>query len=601
MLVYPKHDLETGVNILKFRVSFFVEAGGCLVQPCWFIRRKKGMNICNGQKYQGILKQALLILCGLLLFFPSTAPAKIKGEMLLIPVHIEQGMSLIRLVKEYCTSEYHWQEIARINNLSAPYRIYGGDVINIPFELLKRRTARAKVVSVIGDVFHLAGDHASRKPMKKGAHIQMGETLITGRNGFAIIALPENRYIRISSNSQFSFAYLFRLVDNSLKVEFLLEEGDVSVNVQQKLQKNETFRARTPFCETGVKGTFFRVKTEGEVDIVETLEGKVALSAADSSVTVREGMGTFVKEGAPPATPQALPAAPVAPELQQIYRRRPFQLPSPQIADGGHARLRICMDRAGEQTVWRGDAVAGHFMVDGLVDGTYYAFFTAVNADHLEGGPTAPVSFTLRTIPAPPQLASLYDGQPVFGDSVELAWEKSEEAVRYLVQVAADESFTDLVAEKETPESDCLFAGMAAGDYHFRVRAVAADGFSSGFSRTGRVQLKGVPTLHFTAPPSFTDRVELRWSAMGEDISYDIEIAADSDFSRVIDRAAQLRQTVYRPDSLVAGRYWVRMRAGLPTGEVSAWTPAQELAIPAPRFGLPDGLLLGSFMLMLLL
>ncbi len=113
--------------------------------------------------------------------------------------------------------------------------------------------------------------------------------------------------------------------------------------------------------------------------------------------------------------------------------------------------------------------------------------------------------------------------------------------------------------------------------------------------------LKGVPALHFTAPPSFADRVELRWSAMGEDISYDIEIAANSDFSEVIDSAAQLQRTVYKPKSLAAGRYWVRIRAGLPTGEVSDWTPGQELMIPAPRFGLSDGLLLGSFVLMLLL
>ncbi len=575
-------------------------AGGYLIQSCWFIRRKS-MDTCSSQRYQRILRQTLLILCGVFLFFPSAGLARIKGEMLLVPVHIDKGMSLIRLVKEYCTSKYHWQEIARINNLAAPYKIYSGDIINIPFELLKKRKARAKVVSVIGDVFHLTRDHASRKPMKKGERIRPGETLITGENGFAIIALPENRYIRVSSNSQFSFAYLFRLVDNSLKVEFLLEKGDVSVNVQQKLQKNETFRARTPFCESGVEGTFYRVKTEKEVDIIETLEGKVTLSAADSVVTVKGGMGTFVKEGAPPAAPQTLPDAPVTPELQQIYRSQPFQLPSPQIADGGHARVRICMDKAGEQTVWRGDAVDGRFTVNGLADGTYYAFFTAVNVDHLEGRPAAPVSFTLRTVPAPPQLASPYDGQPVFGDSVEIAWEKSGEAARYLVQVAADESFTDIVAEKESSERRCLFANMAAGSYYFRVRAIADDGFYSGFSRAGRVMLKGVPVLHFTAPPSFADRVELRWSAMGEDISYDIEIAANSDFSEVIDSAAQLQDTVYNPKSLAAGRYWVRIRAGLPTGEVSDWTPGQELMIPAPRFGLPDGLLLGSFVLMLLL
>ncbi len=38
MLVYPKYGLKTGVNVLEFRVLYFVKAGSYLVQPCWFIR-----------------------------------------------------------------------------------------------------------------------------------------------------------------------------------------------------------------------------------------------------------------------------------------------------------------------------------------------------------------------------------------------------------------------------------------------------------------------------------------------------------------------------------------------------------------------------------
>ncbi len=36
--VYPKYGLQEGVNILEFCISYVVEAGGYLVQPCWFIR-----------------------------------------------------------------------------------------------------------------------------------------------------------------------------------------------------------------------------------------------------------------------------------------------------------------------------------------------------------------------------------------------------------------------------------------------------------------------------------------------------------------------------------------------------------------------------------
>ncbi len=560
------------------------------------------MNFYRIRRVRSVIKQTLLLtLCGFFLFYPYASQAKTKGNMLLVPVHIEKGISLIRLVKEYCTSKYHWKEIAKINDLAAPYRIYSGDTIRIPLELLKKKKVRAKVVSVIGDVFYVKGDGAVSRPVKRGDRIRPRDMLMTGKDGFAIIALPDNRYIRVSSNSQFVFTYLFRLVDNSLKVEFLLERGDVSVDVQQKLQENETFRTRTPACTTGVRGTFYRVKVEEDTSIIETLKGKVVLFAANVAVTVKEGMGAFVMKGVPPAVPQALPAPPAIPELKELYRSQPFHLPSPSIGDGGHARLRICMDKAGKQTVWRGDAVDGSFVVNGLADGTYYAFFTAVNAAHLEGKPTAPVSFMLRTVPAPPLLSLEYDGTPMFGNVLEFGWKKGEGDTRYLIQVAADESFTDLLAEKETSERRCLFANMAEGSYYFRVRAIAADGFCSGFSRTGRVILKEVPTLQLLAPLFFADKIVLRWSDMGGDISYDIEIATDDNFSEVIGRASQLQHATYQPKSLAAGRYWVRVRAGLPTGEVGAWAAVQELVVPAPRFGLLDGVLFGSFVFMLLL
>ncbi len=36
--LYPKHGLQAGISVPKFLVSYFVKAGGYLVQRCWFIR-----------------------------------------------------------------------------------------------------------------------------------------------------------------------------------------------------------------------------------------------------------------------------------------------------------------------------------------------------------------------------------------------------------------------------------------------------------------------------------------------------------------------------------------------------------------------------------
>ncbi len=525
-----------------------------------------------------------------------------EEEMLLIPVRIDKGSSLIQLTREYCTSKYHWKEIARINKLTPPYKIYGGDIIRIPFELLKRENTFATVASVSGPVMRQGRGGASLGQVKKGDEIRAGETLITGDEGFVYIVLSDNRYIRVSSGSKFSFTYLFRLVDSSLKAEFFLERGNISVDVQRKLQENETVRTRTPFAITGVRGTFYRVKIDEDVNIVETLRGLVTLSAADSEIEVKEGTGSVVKKGAPPTAPQVLPAPLMPPRVKPMYRSEAFHIPAPLLKDGYGSKLRICTDEAGEESVWEGDSIDGVFSIVGLVDGQYYAFFTAVNPAQLESRPAGPVAFGLRTTPGPPMLSSRNGGLPIFGTSFKSSWLKGKGDAHYLVQVAEDENFSAPVVEKEVETLEYVYKDAPAGTYYFRVLAVAEDGFRSNFSRTEKVVLKGEPSLGPMPPPSSKDDVILRWPSMGEGILYDVEIAKDKKFSKVVERGSGLENTEYKPQSLEPGEYWVRMRGVLATtGEMSSWTSSREIVVPSPEFSWIEGVALGGFILLILL
>ncbi len=531
----------------------------------------------------------------------SHTTTKVRRNMLLVPIYIEEGTSLIQLAKKYCTSKYHWQEIARINHLAPPYRIYEGDTVEIPFELLKKEIASAQVASVVGDVFRLQGSDGSLRQVKKGERMRPGETLITGENGFAHLVLSDNRYIRVSKNSQFTFTYLFRLTDNSLKAEFFLESGNVSVDVRKKLRKNETLRTRTPVSVTGVRGTSFRVKMDGDINVIETLRGRVALSAAGTMLMVDEGKGSVVKEGEPPAAPQDLPAAPSLPAMNKVYREQALRIPSPQV-DGVRCRLRICTDEAGEQTVWSGETSKGEdFLVVGLADGEYYAFFTAINAVGLEGAPSVPSPFLLRTVPGTPVLSSHYDGRQIFDPAVEFRWLKGEGDAHYRVQVARDDEFTDLLAEKDVEETEYTFQHTAPGVFYFRVQAVADDGFCSNYSRADRVEIKEMPDFGPIPPASSGEPSVLHWPTMGAGVFYDIEIARDKKFRRVVESAAQLPDAVYTPKPLEPGTYWIRMRAVLPSGVKSPWVSPRELTVAAPELGVADAIVFGVFLTIIFL
>ncbi len=528
----------------------------------------------------------------------SFAPTrKVGGGMLLVPIYVEKGITLMQLTKKYCTSKYHWREIARINRLAQPYKIYEGDTIEIPVELLQREAASARVASVVGDVFCLQRSDGSLRQVKKGWQLRSGETLITGDNSFARLVFSDNYSIRVLKNSRFTFTYLFRLADNSLKAEFFLERGNISFDIRKKLRKNETLRTRTPVSVTGVRGTSYRVKMDGDINGIEALDGRVALSAAGTTLMVNEGKGSVVKKGEPPAAPQDLPAAPSLPTMKGIYREQALHIPCPQV-DGVRCMLYICTDKAGEQMIWSGEASNGEdFLVDGLADGKYYAFFTAINAAGLEGVPSDPAPFLLRRVPGTPELSSCYDGSQVFDSTVQFRWLKSEGSAHYRVQVAFDRNFSKLLVEEEVGETEYTFQHATPGVFYFRVQAVADDGFCSGYSRADSVEIRQMPVFHSIPSVLSGEEIVLRWPTMGAGVFYGIEIAKDKKFRRIVERAAQLPDAVYMPKLLEPGTYWVRMRAVLPTGVQSSWISPGKLTIAAPQPTMADAIIFGLFLM----
>ena len=60
--------------------------------------------------------------------------ATAQGEIL-VPLTVQKGANLIQITKKYCTPEGHWRDLARLNQLEKPYRIFPGQTINIPLSL----------------------------------------------------------------------------------------------------------------------------------------------------------------------------------------------------------------------------------------------------------------------------------------------------------------------------------------------------------------------------------------------------------------------------------------------------------------------------------
>ncbi len=526
-------------------------------------------------------------------------PPRLHAESM-IPLTVQKGSNLIHLARQFCISRYHWKEVAKVNGRTDPYMIFAGETIYIPLSLLKVEKLSATVASVFGGVY-IVSDEKKLKQLVKGDLILPGQTLVTEEEGFTHLIFPDHKYTRISGRSKFTLTYLVRLADESMKAEFFLEKGKITHSVKEQLEVNETFRTRTPVSVTGVRGTEFRVKmTDGETNLVETLSGTVKVDAAGKSVVVKKGEGTVVLKGKSPLKPKNLPASPPHPVFAALYRAMPVVIQAPEGEHTEKYELRISSDSKGETTVLETSAEpGGKFTLLTLPDGIYYGFLTAIDVGKFESVPAEPFRFQVRANPGPPILSSPLNGRTVFEGINKISWLQADDVQKYYLQLAKDVDFREIVEERNQKEPFYNSPELEQGEYFFRVQAIAADGFKSLFSFVDSWKIQPQPSVTTSSEENV---VTLQWTAMPGDISYDVQIARDKQYtSLAVDEQKINDARFVVPKELDPGTYYVRLRGVFSDGQVSPWSSCQILVIEPPPFGIVNALIILTFFAAMLL
>jgi hypothetical protein len=543
------------------------------------------------------------ILLSLLILLSCVLSTRQVHAETLIPITIQKGVNLISVTRQFCTSEYHWKELAKINNLTPPYKLFPGDILLAPIELLKIEKLSAKVASVIGGVFIVSNGKKLQR-VSQGDLIMPGQTLVTEDDGFTHLIFPDNKYTRISSGSKFTLTYLVKLSDNSLKAEFFLERGKITHAVKKQLKANETFTTRTPVSVTGVRGTEYRLKvSDDNVNIVETLQGVVKVAGEKGEVSLPKGMGTKVEAGQGPTAPKTLPATPESPVISDIVKELPIKISSPSASDGvSMYRLTVATDEQGYNIILTKTAEPGSFFtLLALADGNYFGFLTAIDEDGFESQAAPPFSFQVRTIPGAPIFVSARNGKAVFDPSQKVEWLQGEGQQSYNLQLATDDQFSELLVDIVQTDNSYTFENLALGTYYCRVQSIASDGFRSLFSLVDSWKVQQ-QTSFGPLEGSSKDGVNLRWASMGEGIVYEVQMSRKIDFSDLIISEKNLKNPEFSYNEFMdPATYYVRVRGVLSDGQISPWTPSQKLKIAQAPFGIVDGTILALFLSLVLI
>ncbi len=386
---------------------------------------------------------------------------------------VRPGDNLITLGKKHLINPDDWKVLQRINGVTNPYGMPVGKVLRMPLALVKQEAAGAEVVFVSGTAQWQQSAN-NWVPLAMGQKLGPGANITTQENSKVVIRFADGSTTDIASNSRLRLDSLSlysggAMVDTKLR----LQQGQIETHANPKHVDGNQMQVVTPSAIAAVRGTKFRVSADKQATIEETLDGKVALGASNQQVDVNKGFGSKAELGKKPIPPVVLLPAVNTSSLNTKYESLPLTVQMPEM-DGAAAWVaKVSTDAAFNQVVAEGEFASHQIAFADVPDGQLYLNLRAKDAQGIVGY-EAVHPFELNARPAQPALVSPAGDALIRDAKPTLQWQTVGDAQAYVVEVAKDATFTQLVASQQVSGVDVkLDKPLTEGQYHWRVTSLA--------------------------------------------------------------------------------------------------------------------------------
>ena len=382
------------------------------------------------------------------------------------------GDNLIHFGKQHLINPDDWLILQKLNHIKNPRHMQLGKILRVPLSLVKQLPAPAEIVMVSGHAGILKADK-SVQPVAAGQQLTAGAELITGENSKLNIKFSDGSIVSMQSKSTMKLDTLSMysgggMVDTKLR----LQQGKVETEANPARLQGNQMQIITPTAVAAVRGTKFRVSADVVSIKQETLEGKVALMAAGQEVAVDKGFGSLSEGGNAPLPPVLLLPAPVIGNLPIKLEAVPVAF-SMSAQDGAVAWLGKISNEPQFNTILDEQLSQGsNLSFSDLPDGKYYLKVRAKDKQGLEGY-DATHEFNLNARPFAPKVAAPAQAATVREANPELTWTKIEQANEYLLELARDADFKQLLDSRRVPNTTYkIERNLEPGQYFWRLASV---------------------------------------------------------------------------------------------------------------------------------
>ena len=385
---------------------------------------------------------------------------------------VRPGDNLIQFADRYLLNPNDWRALQKLNAIKNPEKLQIGQVIRVPLMLVKQGPAAAEVALVSGQA-GLLNVEGVMQTVTVGQQLQAGAQLVTAQNSRLDVRFADGSIVTMQSNSTMKLDTLSiysggGMVDTKLR----LQQGKVEVAANPKHVPGNQMQIMTPTAVAAVRGTHFRVTSDAESIKQETLEGNVALSAAGAEVAVKKGFGSLSEGGAPPLPPILLLAAPSTQTLPVKLSALPltFNMPAQEgaVAWVGQISSDAQFNTVLAENVSQGAALS---FAD-VPDGQYYLKVRAKDQKGLEGYDATHI-FDLNARPFAPNVVRPNDAETLRDANPELTWTPLEKADSYLLEIAQDAAFKNIIEHRQVNSTAYkIEKSLASGQYYWRLASV---------------------------------------------------------------------------------------------------------------------------------
>lgn len=194
----------------------------------------------------------------------------------------------------------------------------------------------------------------------------------------------------------------------------------------------------------------------------------------------------------------------------------------------------------------------------------------------------------IKTMEIEPISPSTDQAKDTSSSSVLFSWKAPDKYKQFEVIVSADPKFTSPIVQKSvgTQKAELKVSGAQDG-YYWKVRAGKVESLPQYFKVASDI----APTALFPIEDQvFTinkekvlDQVRLAWESEKAADTFDIDVATDVNFEKIVLTQSGVREKYFPVKDLAPGKYYWRIRQTVRTKQ-SRWGETQQFYVLQPRF-----------------